>query len=40
VADYWVKNIFESKLVNHSCLGPFPAGLKEKYQISAEIGRK
>ena len=35
-----MKNIFESKPVNHSCMGPFPEGLKEKYQKSAEIGRK
>ena len=40
VAEYGVKNIFESKPVNHSCMGPFPEGLKEKYQKSAEIGRK
>ena len=24
-----MKNIFESKPVNHSCMGPFPEGLKK-----------
>ena len=40
VAEYGVKNIFESKPVNHSCVGPFPAGLEEEHQKTAEIGRK
>ena len=39
-AEDGVKNIFESKPVNHSYLGPFLAGLKEEHQKTAEIGRK
>ena len=40
VAEYGIKNIFESKPGNYSRLGPFPAGLKEKHQKFSEIGRK
>ena len=32
VAEYGVENDFESKPVYHSCLGLFPASLKEKYK--------